>query len=185
MLKNGYAFKSNSYSRIGEYKVITMANVQNGVMDLSSYNKIKSIPEDMPDHCNLLIGDILISMTGNVGRVCRVNELGCVQNQRVGKLVPRNEVDSDFLFAALNTSFFENSMIESGQGAAQPNVGKNDIENYSLIIPKTIEEQKAIAKIINEIELEIQALSSERDKYIALKQGAMQELLSGRIRLID
>ncbi len=51
-------------------------------------------------------------------------------------------------------------------------------------MPPIIEEQKAIAQILSEMDAEIEALESQRDKYKAVKQGMMQELLTGKTRLV-
>ena len=61
------------------------------------------------------------------------------------------------------------------------------ISEYSKLvvkIPTTIEEQTAIAKILSDMDADIEALEAKRAKYAAVKQGMMQELLTGRIRLI-
>ncbi len=83
-LRNGYGFKSATYSDSGSYRIVTIANVQDGQMDLAECSAIVDLPRDLQSHHRLKIGDLLISMTGNVGRVCRVTRLNCLLNQRVG-----------------------------------------------------------------------------------------------------
>ena len=129
-------------------------------------------------------GDILISMTGNVGRTCVVNQTKCLLNQRVGKFdIDKDFISSQFLFELLKNEHFENAMIDAGQGAAQANIGKNDIENYKCYVPRNKAEQKAIATILNDMDKEIDDLEAQRDKYRLLKSGMMQKLLTGQIRL--
>ena len=74
-------------------------------------------------------------------------------------------------------------MIESGQGAAQANIGKKDIEGFTFLLPTNIEEQQAIATILSDMDKEIADLEAQRDKYRLLKSGMMQKLLTGQIRL--
>lgn len=183
-VKSGYAFKSETYSKLGIYKIITIANVQNGHLDLSEYNRIVKIPSNIQDHQILKEDDILVSMTGNVGRVCKVNVRDCLLNQRVGVLKIRNIIEANYLYAILTSSNFEKEMISKGQGAAQPNIGSSDIESYRFLIPPTLAEQRAIANILSSMDTEITNLEQKRDKYIAIKQGMMQNLLTGKIRLI-
>lgn len=183
-LKSGYAFKSTTYSNIGTYKIITIANVQNGELDLSAYNKVVEIPSNIQEHQLLKKGDILVSMTGNVGRVCRVDDINCLLNQRVGVFALNNTIDADYLYVILNSLDFEKEMIGKGHGAAQPNIGSSDIESYCFIIPPTIAEQSAIAAVLSGMDTEIAALEQKRDKYIAIKSGMMQDLLTGKIRLV-
>ena len=182
-LKNGFAFKSETYCAIGKYKIITIANVQNGRFDLTDYNSVTDIPASIQQHQKLSIGDILISMTGNVGRVCRVDSSNCLLNQRVGLLEIRPNVNSDFVFTALNTNAFENAMRDKGQGAAQANISKSDIEDYVLLMPSSLLEQQAIASVLTSMDNELSALEAKRKKYEQIKRGMMQQLLTGRIRL--
>ena len=183
-LKSGYAFKSTTYSNIGTFKIITIANVQNGVLDMSDYNKIAEIPSNIQEHQILKEGDILVSMTGNVGRVCRVDCKNCLLNQRVGVFALKNTIDAEYLYVILDSLEFEKEMTGKGHGAAQPNIGSSDVESYCFVVPPTIAEQSAIAAVLSRMDTEIAALEQKRDKYIAVKSGMMQNLLTGKIRLV-
>ncbi len=182
-LKNGYTFKSETYSPLGCFKVITIANVQDGFMVLDDCNSVDKTPPDIQPHQLLKIGDILISMTGNVGRICRVSVDSCLLNQRVGKLVP-TLVQDDFLFALLRQPSFIVAMSAAAKGGAQPNLSATDIGGYEFSIPVDAAEQTAIAKVLSDMDSELATLEARRDKTRALKHGMMQELLTGRIRLI-
>jgi type I restriction enzyme S subunit len=181
-LKNGYAFQSSTYTDLGRYKVVTIANVQDGFMTVAACNKIAQLPLDIQSHQRLWRNDILISMTGNVGRVCRVSDDDCLLNQRVGKLIPIG-VDGGFLFAALCQPKFLVAMGLKAIGGAQGNLSKTDITEYEVYLP-SIPEQTAIATILSDMDAELAALVARRDKTRALKQAMMQELLTGRIRLV-
>ena len=185
-LHNGYAFKSETYSQVGKYKVITIANVQNGRLDTNDCNKVSTIPSDIQKHQILKEGDILISMTGNVGRACLVTTIDCLLNQRVGLFAIRDnsQCDESFIYTIINSKEFETAMIDSGQGAAQSNIGKKDIEGYTFLLPNDIKEQQAIATILSDMDKEIADLEAQRDKYRLLKSGMMQKLLTGQIRLV-
>lgn len=183
ILKNGYAFKSNTYSNLGTFNVITIANVQDGYMEIESCNKISLKPSDLQSHQSLSRGDILISMTGNVGRVCRVNEENCLLNQRVGKLVPV-ALSEFFLFYLLSQPSFSLAMADVAKGGAQPNLSASDITNYPLHVPTEFSEQDAICEILTFMNEEVEMLEKRRNKTIALKQGMVQELLTGRTRLV-
>lgn len=175
-LKNGYAFKSDSYKESGVYKIITISNVKNGYLDLSKYNTIDKIPSDISDHQILNIEDILISMTGNVGRVCMVSETDCLLNQRVGIFQVYEGINKYFIFSILNSPSFENAMILAAQGAAQPNIGKFDIEKFSLLMPPTTFEQQRIASFLTSIDEMIQAQDDKIRKLKTYKNGLMQQM---------
>ena len=185
VLLNGYAFKSETYNKAGTYNIITIANVQNGKLTINDCNRLISVPSDIQEHQKLKKNDILISMTGNVGRACLVNANDCLLNQRVGLFVVRDiqNCDKHFIFTIMNDGKFENTMIESGQGAAQANIGKKDIEGFTFLLPTNIEEQQAIATILSDMDKEIADLEAQRNKYRLLKSGMMQKLLTGQIRL--
>ena len=64
-------------------------------------------------------------------------------------------------------------------------VNMDDLKNHSIYIPKSIAEQQAIAAILTKMDDEITALEATKTKYEAIKQGMMQQLLTGKIRLIS
>jgi type I restriction enzyme S subunit len=183
-LKNGYSFKSSTYNKNGLYKVITITNVQKGKLELTEVKTISSIPDDIQEHQKLKIGDILLSMTGNIGRVCMVDHGDCLLNQRVGLLQIKDDAQKHYIYTMLSDSNFESYLRDKGQGAAQANIGKSDVENYQLFMPTDILEQEEIAQILSSMDSEIAALEAKRKKYEALKQGMMQQLLTGKIRLL-
>ena len=75
-------------------------------------------------------------------------------------------------------------MIKSAQGGAQGNIGKDDILEYETNIPKEKTDQTRIATILSDMDAEISALETKLAKYKQIKQGMMQELLTGRTRLV-
>jgi len=151
-------------------------------MNISDSNKLNKLPFDIQSHQILTRGSLLISMTGNVGRVAKVECDDLLLNQRVG-LVESKSIDRDFLFYLLRNPTFLADMEEKAVGGAQGNIGKDDILSYSLIKPVCNKEQTAIATILSDMDNELQALTQKLEKARALKQGMMQQLLTGKIRL--
>jgi type I restriction enzyme S subunit len=182
-LKSGYAFKSETYDSTGSFKVVTIANVQDGFMDVSQCNRVKVVPSDIQDYQRLSTGDILISMTGNVGRVCRVSEAGCLLNQRVGK-INAIDVQKGLLFFLLRQTGFIATMAVKAKGGAQGNLSVADITEFQCKLPQSKSEQEAISTVLSDMDAEIEALEARRDKTKLLKQGMMQELLTGKTRLV-
>jgi type I restriction enzyme S subunit len=158
--------------------------VQKGKLELTEVKTISSIPDDIQEHQKLKIGDILLSMTGNIGRVCMVDHGDCLLNQRVGLLQIKDDAQKHYIYTMLSDSNFESYLRDKGQGAAQANIGKSDVENYQLFMPTDILEQEEIAQILSSMDSEIAALEAKRKKYEAVKQGMMQQLLTGKIRLL-
>ena len=132
-LKNGYAFQSGMYNALGKWKILTISNVSGErYINDKDCNCIIKLPNDIQDHQVLKEGDILISLTGNVGRVSLCKNGDYLLNQRVGLLQLSKNVNREFLYQILSSQRFENSMIACGQGAAQMNIGKGDVESYVL-----------------------------------------------------
>ena len=171
-LKNGYAFQSSKYNTQGKWKVLTIANVS-GERYISDddCNCITTLPNDIQDHQVLKEGDILISLTGNVGRVSLCKAGNYLLNQRVGLLLLAKNVDKEFIYQVLSSQRFENSMIACGQGAAQMNIGKGDVESYILPYSSNANNIRMIAEILQSYdefiinELRVQTLLTMQKQY--------------------
>jgi type I restriction enzyme S subunit len=181
-LKNGFSFRSSTYTPLGQFKVVTIASVQDGYMNATECNKVAALPRELQAHHRLRRGDVLISMTGNVGRVCRVTEDDCLLNQRVGKLVPSG-IEDNLLFVLLGQRAFLAAMSGKAKGGAQGNLSKSDITEYRFPVPPTLPEQHAIARALSDVDALLGALERLIAKKRDLKQAAMQQLLTGQTRL--
>lgn len=106
--QNGFAFKSDTFCNDGKFSIVTIKNVQAEGFYGSNTDKVAEIPQRMPSYCKLVQGDILLSLTGNIGRVCRVQGNGYLLNQRVAKLKSLFPFynyclfKSDYIFQSLN-----------------------------------------------------------------------------------
>ena len=148
-LKNGYAFQSRKYDTQGKWNILTIANVSGErYINDDDCNCIINLPNDIQDHQVLKEGDILISLTGNVGRVSLCKAGKNLLNQRVGLLCITKNVNQEFLYQVLSSRRFENSMVACGQGAAQMNIGKGDVENFVLPYSSNANNIRMIAEIL-------------------------------------
>ena len=180
-LQSGYAFKSSTFEDSGQYKIVTIKNVKDGLFDGDNVSFIKSIPEKMPAHCLLQTGDILLSLTGNVGRVCFVIGKNYLLNQRVAKL--------DSHYPAFTYCLFRNhdmfiAINNLANGAAQQNVSPIKIgELYILVADNgTMDRFEQIAgnyrlKIID-LQSQIRLLTEARDRLLP-------KLMSGEMAVIE
>jgi restriction endonuclease S subunit len=175
-LKNGYAFKSQQYAASGPYRVITISNVQDGRLDSATCKYLDRTPDDLKEFQMLEAGDMLISMTGNVGRVCKVLESGFLLNQRVGKIIPIS-IDNDFLYSVLSSDSFREEMIELAQGGAQPNLSVGDILDYAFECPSSLAEQRKIAEILRTWDEAIETAEAELKAKQERKRWMMENLM--------
>lgn len=125
---------------------------------------------------------VLIAITGatcaNVGYLT----FESAANQSVVSIEPNKENCAMFLFQKLLTE--RTNILSNKGGSAQSGVTLKALKQLTITIPPTIAEQRAIAAVLSGMDTEIATLEQKRDKYIAIKSGMMQDLLTGKIRLI-
>lgn len=181
-LLNGFAYKSSDFTENGKYRLVTIANVQDGSFVENTKDGLGEIPQKMPDYCNLKTGDILLSLTGNVGRVCHVIGENYFLNQRVAKLQAKEKQDYGFIY----TMFRQNSMIgllESiSAGTAQQNLSPIKTKELEIIIPSRAilnDFANTINPMIDKMldnKIQIQSLARSRDELLP-------RLMSGMLRV--
>jgi type I restriction enzyme S subunit len=91
-------------------------------------------------------------------------------------------IDNEFLYHALKEQ--QSAIMRLRVGSGLPNVQKTGLLAFKLRFPADLLEQIAIAGVLGEMDAELAALEQRREKACALKQAMMQELLTGRTRLI-
>lgn len=125
-------------------------------------------------------GDLLVGMDGDFEPVIWKKNKSLL-NQRVGRIVSYNKISILYLSFALITILKE---IEQSTGSTTvKHLSHSDIENINLKMP-SLSEQTCIATILSDMDAEIEALENQWAKAQQIKQGMMQELLTGRIRLV-
>ena len=148
---NGYAFKSENYVSDG-IRIIRIANVQKGYIE---DNTPAFYPEDFGglEKYMLEAGDLLISLTGNVGRVAILDKefLPAALNQRVACLrLKTDRISKGYLFHILNSDFFEQKCIQSSKGVAQKNMSTEWLKEFEIPVYSK-EDQEKITEILNEV----------------------------------
>jgi len=125
-------------------------------------------------------GSTIMTSRATIGE-CAINRTPMATNQGFKNLIP-TEVDSEFLYYIMTMQ--KDRLISLCTGSTFLEIGKKQLDGYELFIPSSMEEQAAISSIISDMDTEIQALEQRRSKTAELKQGMMQELLTGRTRLV-
>jgi len=147
---NGYAFKSEKYTNKG-IRVIRITNVQKGeiVDDNPKFYAVNSSKEIE----KFLLGknDLLVSLTGNVGRVGLLQSdlLPAGLNQRVGciRLIDDKKILINYLFHILNTNLFEDDCIRSASGVAQKNLSTEWLKKYQIPLPPLEIQEQIVAEL--------------------------------------
>jgi len=125
--------------------------------------------------------DILMTRTGNTGIVVS-NVSGVFHNNFFKINFDRKILDKNYLIGYLNLDKIQNLILAKAGTSTIPDLNHNDFYSIPVSFPP-LPEQKAIAQILSDMDAEIAALEKKRDKYKAIKQGMMQELLTGKTRL--
>jgi type I restriction enzyme S subunit len=125
-------------------------------------------------------GDLILTVRAPVGSIGVASEHSCL-GRGVCSLKPIN-AHAPFLFHAMVFAESHWKILEQGSTFTAANSAQ--IAEFPLMITGTHEEQTAIATVLSDMDSELVALQQRRDKTCALKQGMMQELLTGRIRLV-
>ena len=152
---NGYAFKSSLYENQG-IRVLRITNVQKGniVDDDPKYYPL-SLTDEIRNYL-LKESDLLMSLTGNVGRVGLLTKemLPAALNQRVACLrILSNGLNLGFLFHYLNSDKFEQDAVLSAKGIAQKNMSTEWLKDYKLPLPPISVQQSIVSELdkINEL----------------------------------
>lgn len=179
-LLNGYTFKSSSYAKnsSGKYNIITIANVtgEKYISISEKTNKIALLPNDIQEHQKLQENNILISLTGNVGRVSLNRGKDNLLNQRVGVLKCKNpKIVEKYLYYSLANSRFQKSMEDIGQGAAQKNISKENVEAFLIFLPN-VQEQQRIADFFTAIDTQISLAKEKLETLQEIKKGLLQQM---------
>jgi type I restriction enzyme S subunit len=120
--KSGFAFKSGTFTADGEYRLVTIKNVQDGIFNPESDTRMSEVPASMPTYCVLNDKDILLSLTGNVGRVCLVHDGPFMLNQRVSKLAPVEAFDWAMVYCMFRQPEMRVKLEQLSNGVAQQNL---------------------------------------------------------------
>ena len=150
---NGFAFKSENYVGSG-IRVIRISNVQKGYIEDNTPAFYPLETKGLEIYM-LEEGDLLISLTGNVGRVAILEKefMPAALNQRVACLrLKTDKLSKRYLFHILNSDFFEKQCIQYSKGVAQKNMSTAWLKDYEILLYSK-EQQELIADILDKMHL--------------------------------
>lgn len=145
------------------------------------YDVAIKYPRILLDETCLLIS--LSGRIGNVGLYEKSNGLSFIGGA-VGICRFNDEKNAEWCMLYLQSSSGQKQIFECQKSGAQHNLTVEDVRKLVVKLPATLEEQTAIASILSDMDSEIEALEQKLDKTRQIKQGMMQQLLTGKIRLV-
>ena len=127
----------------------------------------------------MLIG---LAGQGKTRGTAAYNYISLCTNQSIAAILPNDKYDSLYLYYVVDSKYDYLRLLSSGDGG-RGGLNKNLLNSLEIVFPKTIAEQRAIAEALSDIDGLIAALDKKIAKKRLIKQGAMQQLLTGKKRL--
>jgi len=174
------------YLPAGEYYLVTGTDFLNGRVNWGSCCFVDAGRYAQDKNIQLKLRDILLTKDGTIGKVGFVDSLPGPATLNSGVFVIRpkgNSYDPLFFYHILSSRVFGDFLAQLQAGSTISHLYQKDFVHFSFRAP-SVPEQAAIAAILSDMDAEIAALEQRLAKSRALKQGMMQELLTGRTRLL-
>jgi len=179
------ALTTAEYLQQGDCYLVTGTDFIDGRVNWSSCQFVDRWRYDQDHNIQLRNGDVLLTKDGTIGKVGYVEGLPGPVTLNSGIFVIRpfkNSFAPIFLFYILQSKVFDEFLASITAGSTIIHLYQKDFVNFEFMAPD-IKEQLAIATFLSDMDVELKNLEARRDKTRTLKQGMMQELLTGRIRL--
>jgi len=177
-LIHGYQFRSGDFVQQG-IAIIKISNVIGSDLNLNDITYIDKKRYDEFKKFEINNGDILMSLTGNIGRVIEVRNkpFTLIQNYRVGNFRPFNEDEliKPFLKYLLISDMVFGRFNQLSNQSAQANFGKQDMDKINVFLP-TKKEQQKIANFLSSIDKPIEKLGNQIEQSEEWKQGLLQKM---------
>lgn len=182
----GGAIKKEHFTKTG-YKVYEQRNAIYETINIGNYY-IDQKKFDELKRFSISHNDLIVSCSGKIGRIYQIPNKypKGVINQALLKITLNQSIDSKYFYHYFKWDEFQKRIIDGTQGGAMKNlVGMAEFKQSLMPLPTIKEEQTAIATILSNMDEEIQALEQRLSKTLQIKQGMMQELLTGKTRLVQ
>lgn len=180
------SLRTDEYLESGEYGLITGTDLNNGLVDWKTCAFVSEWRYKQDTNIQLKVNDVLITKDGTIGKIGYINELpfSATLNSGIYVVRPKNSnlIESMFLFFLFSSEYFNDFISVISAGSTITHLYQKDFFNFQFPLPSK-PEQTAIAQLLSDIDAEIEALEYRLKKTQSLKQGMMQALLSGKIRL--
>lgn len=179
--------KKSEYLSSGEYVLVTGTDFLNGRINWKSCVYVSKKRYEQDANIQIAKHNILITKDGTIGKVAFLDDVPCLGTLNSGIFVVRShseELDQCYLSKIFESFIFDAFLESLVAGSTINHLYQKDFVHFNFPVPPTISEQTAIANILSDCDSEIAALEEKRDKYKEIKQGMMQQLLTGKIRLI-
>lgn len=171
----------------GNIVALSAGNVKKGYIDFNSecYFGSEELYKRWMRNGNPKKNDIVFTLEAPLGNVALLpNNDKYILSQRTILLQLSEKFNPNFIFQILLSNKFQNYILESATGSTAQGIKRQVFEKLLVTVPKSLTEQTCIATILSDMDAELEALEGQLRKARKVKQGMMQELLTGRVRLV-
>ncbi|MBP1167639.1 type I restriction enzyme S subunit [Chryseobacterium sp. PvR013] len=178
---------TSEYKTTGDYYLITGTDFKNGFIDWDNCVFVEKIRFDQDRNIQIKIDDVLITKDGTIGKVAYVDKMSKPTTLNSGVFVARpkyTNLSSRFFYYILMSFHFDEFLNRITAGSTIIHLYQKDFVGFNFPCPKSLFEQNRIATILSDMDAELDALEAQLGKARKVKQGMMQELLTGRVRLV-
>lgn len=179
----GLTYSPNNVKKYGTL-VLRSSNIKNGKLIFEDNVFVEmSIPERAKVHTNDLLVCVRNGSKALIGKSAVITE--DAEGMAFGAfmtILRANGIEQIFLNYYWQTDFVQ-KQVRDNMGATINQITNADISDFDIYVPYSLTEQQSIASVLTSMDNELSALEAKRKKYEQIKQGMMQQLLTGRIRL--
>ncbi len=178
---------TDEYQDSGDFGLITGTDFKNGFIDWDNCVFVEKNRFDQDKNIQIKKEDVLVTKDGTIGKVAYINQLPFPSTLNSGVFVirPKNkEFQPHFFYHLLMSNHFDEYLGKLTAGSTISHLYQKDFVHYEFPLPGSKEEQDKIATILSDMDSEIEKFEVKLSKYKELKQGLMQNLLTGKIRLV-
>lgn len=178
--------KTDEYRDSGLYRLVGGTEIVEGRVEWDRTPFVDKWRYEQDAYIQLHDGDVLLTKDGSIGKIAYVDRLPGPATLNSGVFVIRpikGAYEPQFLYFMLRSRAFEKFLARLSAGSTISHLYQRDLVTLSLEVPPTLEEQRAIAAVLADAELEIELLRRRLTKVREIRTGMMQQLLTGRARL--
>lgn len=178
---------TSEYLDTGDYYLITGTDFWDGGINWDGCHYVSKERFDQDSNIKIQEQDVLVTKDGTIGKVAYLDRIPGPGTLNSGVFVIRTkdkEISQRYLAKVFISKYFDDFIDSIVAGSTIIHLYQKDIVKFDFYVPPTIEEQEAICDIIEDLDNEIRALTQKLNKYTMLKVGMMQQLLTGKIRLV-
>lgn len=175
------------YRKTGSYFLITGTEFKNGFIDWECCNYVDESRYNQDKNIQVKPNDVLVTKDGTIGKVALIKSVPKPATLNSGVFVIRpikDSFDPEFFYYLLLSDVFKVFLSQLSAGSTIIHLYQKDFVTFKFFTPKSLDEQKIIAEVLSDMDNEILILEGKLKKQKQLKQGMMQSLLTGKIRLV-